>query len=360
MIRAELTRWPENRTPAFLMIDDLGDIRVGDGREGDWGFSGSGLDSTWEFFTETYKRAVPDLRVVFFVCAGRFLNAPVSAGLKLHRGGKLPDLLKIVARERWAEIGFHGIEHSMPDGTPECEGVADIQEWLTRGRGLLEEIAETTVIGGKCPGYEGYNRVAENLRPAGFRWWADAWTPVRRGRGRFHGGREITKSSSGIRLFPANVGAYTGLYHERASITERLTIPRKKLRLLARARFLLEKGTPLTVQAHYAALRPDGKRQVYNLYDDRPLLLPLLVGLNRQVWWALPREICDYLDTVERLSFRLDGFMLVVDCKNPLWEVSFAVHPCPTFLKAPEGYRIYPKEGLFTFLPRSGEYEAVF
>ncbi|MGB9590718.1 MAG: hypothetical protein ACPL68_07520, partial [Candidatus Hydrothermia bacterium] len=164
----------------------------------------------------------------------------------------------------------------------------------------------------------------------------------------------------GIRLFPANIGAYTGLYARPIPIAERLTMPMKRSRLLARARFLLEKGIPVTIQTHYAAVRADGKRQVYNLYDDRPLLLPLLTGLNGMVWWALPWEICDYLDTAENLRFTVDGFKIIIDCERPLWEVSLRVHPCPTFLKAHEGYRVYPKEGLFTFLPRSGEYEAVF
>jgi len=360
LIRAELTRWPGNKTPAFLMLDDLGDMRVGEAREGDWGFAGLEPDSTWEFFNQTYRRALPNLRVALFVSPGRFLNAPASSGLKLYRGGKLAELLRIVARERWAEIGFHGIDHTTPDGRPECEGVDDIQEWLRQGRARLEEMAGTAVLGGKCPSYRGYERVADHIGSAGFRWWADAWTPIQGGRGRFHGGREITASPSGVRLIPANLGAYTGLYRKRARIAEMLTMPRKRSRLLARARLLLEKGIPITIQTHYAALRPDGKRQAYNLYDDRPLLLPLLLSLNGLVWWALPREICDYLDTLERMSFRLDGFTIIISSQNPLWEVSFKVHPCPAFLRTPEGYRIYPKNGLFTFLPRTGAYEAVF
>ncbi len=360
MISAELTRWPWNRTPAFLMIDDIGDMRVGEGREGDWGFSGPGLDSTWEFFNETYRRAVPSLRIVAFACVGRFLNAPETAGLRVQRGGKIGELLRIIGKERYAELGFHGIDHTAANGRPECAGVPDLGEWLARGRTLLEEMAETRVIGGKCPGYEGYERVAESLKPAGFRWWADAWTPVRGRRRNIHGGREIIASSSGVRLFPANIGAYTGLYKKRVSITEKIAMPMKRSRLLARARFLVEKGIPVSIQTHYAALRPDGTRQVYNLYDDRPLLLPLLVGLDGLVWWALPREICDYLDTMDCLSFRVDGFKIIIDCDNPLWEVSFRVHPCPSFLRAPDGYRVYPKVGLFTFLPRPGEYEAVF
>lgn len=360
MIRAELTPWPWNRTPAFLMVDDIGDMRVGETREGDWGFSGPGLDSTWEFFNEAYRRAVPNLRFVAFACSGRFLNAPASAKLRTQRGGKIAELLRIIARECHAEIGFHGIEHSAANGRPECAEVSDISGWLARGRELLEEMAGTKIQGGKCPGYDGYENVAEGLKQSGFRWWADAWTPVRGGRGNMHGGREITESPSGVRLFPANIGAYTGLYARRVPLTERLFMPAKKSRLLARARFLVEKGIPVIIQTHYAALRPDGKRQVYNLYDDRPLLLPLLIGLDSLVWWALPREICDYLDTKDGLSFRVDGFRIIIDCERPLWEVSFRVHPCPAFLKAPEGYRVYPKEGLFTFLPKPGAYEAVF
>ncbi|MEO0180313.1 MAG: hypothetical protein ABIM74_00725 [candidate division WOR-3 bacterium] len=360
MIRAEMTRWPEGRTPAFLMIDDVGDLVVGDTQEGDWGGLGIGPNSTWEFFTETYRRAVPRLRAVFFVSPGQFLNARLVPGIKIQRQGKIVELLEVIARARWAEIGFHGMDHTRLDGRPECSGLEDPKMWLARGKSALEELTGAKVLGGKCPGYEGYELVEKYLTEAGFRWWADAWTPVRGGRGCFHGGRGVITNQRGVRLFPSNIGAYTGLYRRGRSVIERLFMKRRMARLFARARFLVEKGIPVTIQTHYAALRPDGARQVYNLYDDRPLLLPLLTGLDDLVWWALPREICDYLDTVESMSFLVDGFKLIINSERPRWDVSFRIHPCPSYLMAPEGYRVYPKKGLFTFLPKPGAYEAVF
>lgn len=351
-----VAKWKENaQSPVFLMIDDLTNAWVTDSKDvpltaqGDWGGRHDRPDSIYSYLKKELFSFFPEIRAVFFTVVGKISqynhHQAFSFSAPINNDKKAIDFfLKLFKNPRF-EIAYHGYNH----GTPGNNSEGFIQEWdgfpsvdaavnqIKKGQRLYKDVFGCFPSGGKYGGWK-YNRFAqESIDQCGFSWWCRDWMAI-------DAKGDILPEYYEPQYFGKNrVIALPSTVHGRYWSKRQIN------RLLKRKQII-------SIEEHMGALRPDGRIQTPNVYDDIKLLRKLFHYLRgKNVWHATATEISDYFDAYKNTfisDIGIDSFILDFSGKKEGTEITLLIQDIEKHLNS--------KKGLFLISPNGSKTKGKF
>lgn len=291
----EKAKWlNDTRSPVMLMVDDLTNAwhnRLGNDRwerGGDWGGGLRKPGSAMRFLEDNLLRDFPEVKVTFFVVAGRISHytqgRPFVFAEPLNFAEESKTFFRALDDDQRFEIAFHGYDHGTPGTTTEdfmqeWKGFRSVEEacaQIEKGKAIFKDVFDKYPSGGKYGGWEYNEHGDESIDRTGFLWWCRDWMP-KDVKGR------IPDSYYEPQLFGQNlVVALTSTVHG-------FFWSRKQIDTL------LRKKQIISIEEHIAAVRPDGHIQTPNIRDDMDELRRLFIYLkDKNVWYATGSQVAEY------------------------------------------------------------------
>jgi hypothetical protein len=335
-------RWFNNAEAAVVLnIDDLSygfmDItNAGHRPFNDWGLGCRGPNGVFRYFEAHLLDKYPELKYTVFLPFGRHsigmveTRYPARAG-DIFESAEFGELLQhIVASGH--EIAYHGHHHGRkaPTVDPRTWLEEDVElgpdgyrDLVTADLARIHDELGISVRGGRSPGYRNNPPLLATVGSGLFKWWSFDFTPFQCR----HAYRQ------GLYALPTNVeGRAFGrsvAYGPRTGFRSLLQRPAVMCLRNALAEYsaevgirrLLRQHAVIAVAEHFMGTRPDGRRQIPNVFDDIDSLgkiFSLLRGAD--VWHATCTQIAHYRESYDftALTTREDGTFEMV--YNGSWD----------------------------------------
>jgi hypothetical protein len=327
------TRWPGNaETAACLMVDDLTDGWIDATGRGhpvgadDWGHLCDLPHSSFAHLRDRLLRDFPEIRVTFFIPVNRVEDVRPARNpchfQPIHHRPEFVEFLRRLDADPRFSCAYHGETHGQPGPRadlyqPEFDTYRSLDEALAsleRGMEIWRRVFGTAPDGGKFPAYAEGPHGAEAVDRAKFFWWCRRWD---------RGSHPVGEAGAfSPRVFGRNnvIDLPSSLYGGALTRPRELSLRprefvgalraalRRPRRLRAQLDGLIASGDVITVQEHITWVRPDGRRQKPNLYDDERSLRAIFERLRKhRVWHATCGEIARYYEAWAHTGVRYLG-----------------------------------------------------
>ena len=250
-------------------------------------------DSIFFHLEKHLFKSYPEIRTTFFTVVGPISqytrHQPFAFAEAIdYNDASIKFFRQLYADPRF-EIAYHGWNHGIPgkiteEFIQEFKSFASIEDAVKQTRTGLDvyrKVFGAECSGGKYGGWE-YNQYADTcIDRSGFKWWCRDWME-----------KDASAFVQSAYYEPQFFGANNVIAMPSTLHGNRWT-PRQVDALIADRQII-------AVEEHMGALRPDGRIQTPNVFDDLERLRSLYRYLrSKNVWHATATQIADYFEVYQ-------------------------------------------------------------